>query len=194
MSFSEALTPKLLCKVRDVSVYSVWGIVICTGDWGMQDIGPVSDSSLYLLWCGSVVSETGVQYLCTRELPHVCAVSCIAQYGSILGYSSQDSSQGEESECSSAWITSWLAVWLIFLLKYFPQERLWNVTAKWVQEASSCNQMLYSSPAPLEEVIHILAFSISPPSPCLLIYFLPSRFQCAKYNFIFETWFGSFPV
>lgn len=106
----------------------------------MQDIGPVADSSLYLLWCGSVVSETGVQYLCTRELPHVCAVSCVAQYGSILGYSSQDFSRGEESECSSAWITSWLAVWLIFLLKYFPQERLWNVTAKWVQEASSCNK------------------------------------------------------
>lgn len=163
--------------------------------WGTQDVAPVSESGLYLLWHGSVVSETGVQYLCTMKLSCVCAVNCIAQYGSNLGYSSQDSSPGEESECSSVWITSWLAVWLIFLLKYFPQERLWNVSAKWVQEASSCNQVLCSPcPVLLEGVIHILAFSVPPASPCLLISFLPSRSQCAKYNFTFKSWSGFFPV
>jgi len=35
----------------------------------------------------ALVSEIAVQYLCTVELPHVCAVSCIAQHGNILGYS-----------------------------------------------------------------------------------------------------------
>ena len=68
-------------------------------------------------------------------------------------------------------------MWLISLPKCFPQERLWNVTTKWVQEASSGNQMLYPARPrprprppprlPSEEVVHILALSVPTASPCL---------------------------